>query len=118
MRFELKISQILPWALFLLMAFMYGKSLFNNIDLEREIVSVKNFMEEEKNQSISRDSIHAEEIKIMKQNIVEEKTARILLEEEYERFKSIESHVRFESITVVDSVFCHRPKVEKSMTEK
>jgi len=105
MKFEFKISRILPWALFLLMALMYGNSIFNNIDLEREIISVKNFLEEEKNQSISRDSIHAEEIKIMKQNIVEEKTARILLEEEYERFKSVESHVRFESITVVDSVF-------------
>jgi len=105
MKFEIKISQILPWVLFLLMAFMYGKSHFDKINLEREVVSVKNFLEEEKNQSISRDSIHAEEIKIMKQNIVEEKTARALLEEEYERFKSIESHVRFESITLVDSVF-------------
>jgi len=105
MRFELKISKLIPWALLVIMSLMYFNSLSNNVDLEREIVSVKTFLEAEKDQLISRDSIKAEEIKELKQNIVEEKTARILLADEYERFKSVKSHVRFESVTVVDSIF-------------
>ncbi|MCP3683669.1 MAG: hypothetical protein GY861_13370 [bacterium] len=87
------------------MAFLYYNSWSNNVDLEREIVSVKTFLEEEKNQLISRDSIKAEEIKELNQNLINEKSARILLADEYERFKSVSSHVRFESVTKIDSVF-------------
>jgi len=105
MRFEFKISRTIPWVLLIIMALMYFNSLSNNADLEREIVSVKTFLEAEKDQLISRDSINAVETKNIQQNLVEEKTARILLAEEYNRFKSIKSHVRFESVTVIDSVF-------------
>jgi len=73
-------------------------------DLERDIDSQKNFYETEKNQLISRDSIQAKQLIDMKQNIMLETSAREVLEKEFERFKTISSHVRFESITRVETL--------------
>jgi hypothetical protein len=74
-------------------------------DLERDLDSVVSFMETEELQSISRDSIHAEDIYLMSQNLMTEKSARILLEKEFENFKTIQSHVRTETVTRIDSFF-------------
>lgn len=77
----------------------------NKANLEKELMTVTSFLEIEKTQSISRDSINAQEVFEMKQHLLTETSARILLKEEFERFKSISSHVRTETITRVDSFF-------------
>ena len=74
-------------------------------DFERDVDSVKSFYELEKDQLISRDSIVAHNTFELEQNLVTESTARKILQEEFERFKEINSHVRFESITRVDTFF-------------
>lgn len=76
----------------------------NSADLKEEAQSISSFYEAEKNQQISRDSIQAQVIIDMQQNLVDEQTAMVLLKEEFERFKSIQSHVRFESITRVETL--------------
>ena len=77
----------------------------NNSDLKRDLDSTKNFLDVEKDQRISRDSIHAQEMYEMEQNLMSEISARKLLEEEFKRFKEIQSHVRAELITRVDAMF-------------
>ena len=72
-------------------------------DLERDIESTNSFWENEEKQWVSRDSIKAHDIAEMKMNLMTESSARQLLEEEFERFKDIQSHVRTEVITRVDS---------------
>ena len=74
-------------------------------DLERDLESTVNFLDIEKQQSISRDSIHIEDMKQMEQNIMSEQAARILLTEEFNRFKSIQSHTRIETRTRIDTFF-------------
>jgi len=74
-------------------------------DLERDLESTNNFWETEKEQMISRDSIHIHDMKEMEQNLMSEVSARILLEEEFERFKEISSHVRTETVTRIDTMF-------------
>lgn len=74
-------------------------------DLERDLKSTYNFLDIEKTQSISRDSVHAHDIKVMEQNIMSEEAARMLLEKEFERFKEIQSHVRSEITTRIDTFF-------------
>lgn len=73
-------------------------------DLTQEAESVTSFYEAEKNQFISRDSLRAQEIVDMRQNLVDEQTARVVLEKEFERFKSIKSHTRFESRFIIDTI--------------
>lgn len=73
--------------------------------LEKDIESVVSFMETEELQMISRDSIHAEDIYVMSQNLMAEKTARILLGDEFNNYKELQSHVRTETITRIDSFF-------------
>ena len=73
-------------------------------DLERDLESMDNFHEIEKQQLVDRDSIRAQDVRQMKQNLMSEIAARILLEQEFERFKEINSHVRFETITRIDSL--------------
>jgi len=73
--------------------------------LEQDLEATNNFLEIEKQQSISRDSIHAQDIVEMKQNLMSEVSARMLLEEEFERFKEISSHVRTETVTRIDTMF-------------
>lgn len=73
-------------------------------DLERDAEAMQAFYENEKNQIISRDSIEAQQLIDMKQNLMSEIAAREILEEEFERFKEIQSHVRFESVTRVDTL--------------
>lgn len=77
----------------------------NSSNLRQNLNSTSSFLEIEKQQSISRDSIHAQDVKIMEQNLMSETAARILLQDEFERFKEISSHVRAETITRIDTMF-------------
>jgi hypothetical protein len=77
----------------------------NNSDLKRDLDSTKNFLDIEKDQRISRDSIHAQEMYEMEQNLMSEISARKLLEDEFERFKKITSHIRTEFVTRIDTFF-------------
>ena len=74
-------------------------------DLKQDIESTNNFWENEEKQWISRDSIRAHDIAEMEMNLMTEASARQLLEDEFNRFKKIQSHVRTETITRVDSFF-------------
>ena len=76
----------------------------HNAELREEVEAVNNFWEGEESQWISRDSIQAQDIVEMKQNLMSETSARIILEEEFERFKSIQSHTRAELITRIDTL--------------
>lgn len=77
----------------------------HNSDLKRDLESTNNFWETEKEQWISRDSIKTHDIAEMEQNLMSEISARKLLEEEFKRFKEIQSHVRSELITRIDTMF-------------
>lgn len=77
-------------------------------ELEDEVNAVNDFWEGEEAQWISRDSIQAQDIAQMQQNLMTETSARILLEEEFKRFKSINSQVRAEIITMIDTVIEYR----------
>jgi len=74
-------------------------------DLERDLEATNNFLEIEKQQSISRDSIYAHDVAEMNMNLMSEVSARKLLEDEFNRFKEIQSHVRTETKTRIDTLF-------------
>lgn len=76
----------------------------HNKELEDEVNTVNAFLDIEKQSSFDRDSIHAHDIKEMEQNLLTETSARILLEEEFQRFKKIQSHTRFESTSGIREV--------------
>lgn len=73
-------------------------------DMERDHLSEISFWENELTQSISRDSIVAQDFVEMNQNLMSEKKAREILQEEFDRFKKISAHVRFESQTRIDTL--------------
>ena len=75
-----------------------------NNQLQQDAESQANFYEAEKNQMINRDTIQAHQIIDMKQNLISEISAREVLEKEFERFKEIQSHVRFESYTKIETL--------------
>lgn len=100
-----KIFKILPWLLIIAISFMYCSSNSSNKKYKNDIDGVNNFLNIENSKLISRDSLKAFEIKELKQNLISERSAKNLLKEEYDRFKSINSHVRTELITKIDSVF-------------
>lgn len=93
----------------LIAGFVLCGILFNQCEqidqLESDLTASDTFREIEKQQSISRDSIHVEDMKEMKQNLMSEKASRVLLEDEFNRFKIVQSHVRFESKTRIDTMY-------------
>lgn len=88
----------------------------HNRELEDEVEAVNSFWEGEEAQWISRDSIQAVDIAEMEQNLMTEISARKLLEDEFERFKSIQSHVRAEIVTRIDTVIQFK-EIEKLIVD-
>lgn len=99
-----KISLILVSAFFLASVFLLFKECQHVSALERDAESMRNFYETEKDQLISRDSIRTHQMIDMEQNLMSEISAREILEKEFERFKEINSHVRFETVTKIETL--------------
>lgn len=74
-------------------------------DLKHDLESSYNFLEIEKKSAFNRDSLHVHEMKQMKQNLMSETAARLLLEEDYKRFKDIRNQVRVEMTTSIDTIY-------------
>lgn len=102
--FNHKISVYAVLALMLIPLFFLVKECKHSNELQRDAESLNNFYETEKLQQISRDSIEAHQMIDMQQNLMSEISARMILEEEFERFKEITSHVRFESVTKIETL--------------
>lgn len=102
--FNSKISVYVVLALALIPLFLLVKECSHSNELQKDAESMRNFYETEKNQLISRDSIKAQQLIDMEQNLMTEISAREILEEEFKRFKEINSHVRFESVTKIETL--------------
>jgi len=85
-------------------------------ELEAEVNAVNTFLDIEKQQAIQDSVLHAEDIEEMNQNLMSEISARILLEKKFEEFQSIQSHVKAEIITRIDTVIQYE-KIESPIVE-